>query len=115
MHKVSLLFSALYAKCPCYFVLYMQSVLVIKCFICKVSLLFSALYAKRPDYVVLYMQREGEGGEACGLNKAAQAQGPLAPRVGGRPASPAPRSAVPPTARQAAGHSPPRSSATPEC
>ena len=27
---------------------YMQSVLIIQCFICKVSLLFSALYATRP-------------------------------------------------------------------
>ena len=29
MSKVSLLFSALYAKCPYYLVLYMQSVLII--------------------------------------------------------------------------------------
>ena len=42
-----------YAKCPYYLVLYMQSVLVIKCFICKVSL-SSALYAKCPYYLVLY-------------------------------------------------------------
>jgi hypothetical protein len=35
-----------------YFVLYMQSVLIIQCFICKVSLLFSALYAKCPYYLV---------------------------------------------------------------
>ena len=47
--RVSLLFSALYAKCPSYLVLYM-------CFICKVSLLvlFMALYAKCPYYLVLY-------------------------------------------------------------
>ena len=36
--------------------LFMQSVLIIYCFICKVSLLFSALYAKCPYYLVLYMQ-----------------------------------------------------------
>ena len=42
--KVSLLCSALYAKCPYYLVLYyMQSVLTIYCFICKVSLLCSVL------------------------------------------------------------------------
>ena len=40
---MSLLFSALYTKCPYYLVLDMQSVLI-----------YSALYAKRPYYVVLY-------------------------------------------------------------
>ena len=44
IYKVSLLCSASNAKCPCYVVLYMQSVLVMGCFICKVCLLFSALY-----------------------------------------------------------------------
>ena len=34
----------------------MESVLIIRCFICIVSLLFSALYAKCPYYVVLYVQ-----------------------------------------------------------
>ena len=43
-------------KVPSYFVLYMQSVHITLCFICKVSLLFSALYAKCPYYLVLYMQ-----------------------------------------------------------
>ena len=39
-----------------YLALYMQSVRIILCFICKVSLLCSALYAKCPYCVVLYMQ-----------------------------------------------------------
>ena len=45
--KVSLLvlFSALHAKCPYDVVLYMQSVRITQCFLCKVFLLFSALYA----------------------------------------------------------------------
>ena len=62
-----LLFSALYAKCPYYLMLYMQSVLIIYCFVCKVfllysalyakvSLLFSALYAKCPYCLGLYVQ-----------------------------------------------------------
>ena len=72
------LLSALYATCPYYIVLYMQSVLIPWCcicnvslllsafickvslffsaFICKVSLFFSALYAKCPYSLVLYMQ-----------------------------------------------------------
>ena len=54
--KVSLLFSALYAKCLYSLVLYMQSVLIILCFICKVSLLSCALYAKYPYHPVRYMQ-----------------------------------------------------------
>ena len=54
--KVSLLCSALYANCPYYAALYMQSVPIMQRFICKVSLLCSALYAKCPYYVVLYMQ-----------------------------------------------------------
>ena len=33
--KVSVLFSALYAKCPYYLVLFMQSVRIIQCFTCK--------------------------------------------------------------------------------
>ena len=37
---------ALYAKCSYYVILYMQSALLIYCFICNVSLLRSALYAK---------------------------------------------------------------------
>ena len=37
--KLSLLSSALYANYPYYVVLYMQSVLIIECFICKLSLL----------------------------------------------------------------------------
>ena len=41
---MSLLFTALYAKCP-----------YIQCFICKVSLLLRALYAKYPYCVVLYV------------------------------------------------------------
>jgi hypothetical protein len=53
--SVSLLCSALYAKCPYYVLLYMQSVLIMQCFICKVSLLCSALYAKRPYYLLLYI------------------------------------------------------------
>ena len=51
----SLLCSALYAKRPCYSVLYIPSVLIIQCFICQASLVCSALYAKRPCYSVLYM------------------------------------------------------------
>ena len=58
--KVALLFTALYAKCPYYLLLYnMQSVRVIYCFISKVSLLFTALYAlyaKCPYYLLLYLQ-----------------------------------------------------------
>ena len=79
--KVSLLFTALYAKCPYYavlykdtlliikhllyyiLVLYMQSVLIIYCCTCKVSLLYAkcsycitALNAKCPYYLVLYKQ-----------------------------------------------------------
>ena len=56
--KVSVLFTALlvYAKCPYYLLLYMQSVRIINCFICKVSVLFSALYAKCPYYLLLRMQ-----------------------------------------------------------
>ena len=54
---MSLLFSALYAKCPYYLVLYMQTLLIMYCFICKVSLfLLSAFYAKCPYYVGLYTQ-----------------------------------------------------------
>ena len=34
---MSLVWSALYAKCPYYGVLYMQSVLIMECFICKMS------------------------------------------------------------------------------
>ena len=37
MCNVSILFSALYATCPYYLVLYMQSVHIIECFICKVG------------------------------------------------------------------------------
>ena len=44
----SLVFGALYAMCPYYFVLYMQSVLIIWCLICNVSLLCGALYAMCP-------------------------------------------------------------------
>ena len=54
---MSLLCSALYAKHPCYLVLYMHDIHVIKCFICKVYLLFSALNATYPDHVVLYIQK----------------------------------------------------------
>ena len=54
--KVSLLCKALYAKCPYYERLYMQSVFIVHGFICKVSLLCTALYAKCPYYVRLYMQ-----------------------------------------------------------
>ena len=54
--SLSLLGSALYAKCPYYLLPYMQSVLIIYCFTCKVSLLFSALYTKCPYYLVLDMQ-----------------------------------------------------------
>ena len=36
--------------------LYLQSVLIISCFICKASLLCHALYAKRPCYFMLHMQ-----------------------------------------------------------
>ena len=46
MLSVLVLFGALYAKCPHHAVLYMNSVLIIQCFICKVSLLYTALYAK---------------------------------------------------------------------
>ena len=53
---MSVLRRALYAKCPYYVVLYMQSVLIIQCLICKVSLLFSALYAKCPGVVLLSTQ-----------------------------------------------------------
>ena len=48
--KVSLLCSALYAKCPYFVVLYMQRVLIMQCFICNVSLLFSALYSNFPYF-----------------------------------------------------------------
>ena len=51
--KVSVLYSALYAKWPYYVVLYMQTVLIIQCFTCRVSWLFSTLYAKCPYYCVL--------------------------------------------------------------
>ena len=55
--KVSVSFSALSAKFPYCLLLYMQSVLIIYCFIiCKVSLLFTALYAKCPYDSLLYMQ-----------------------------------------------------------
>ena len=37
-------------------VLYMQSVLILQCFICNVSLYSSALYAKCPYTLVIYMQ-----------------------------------------------------------
>ena len=83
MCVVSLLFSALYAKCPCYLPTHdprWQSAapggllpaggayieyhglgpvyyifLIIQCFICNVSFLVSALYAKCHSYLVLYM------------------------------------------------------------
>ena len=48
--------SVSYAKCPSYPVLYMQSALLIQCYICKVPFLSSAIYAKSPCYPVLYMQ-----------------------------------------------------------
>ena len=35
--EVSLLFRALYAKCPCYLVLSMRSVLIIQSFVCTVG------------------------------------------------------------------------------
>ena len=54
--KVSLLFTALYAKCPYYLLYYMQRVLIIYCLICKVSLLLTALYTKCPYYPLPYMQ-----------------------------------------------------------
>ena len=54
--EVSLLCSALYAKCIHCVGLYMQSVFIMSCFICKVSLLCRALYAKCPYCVGLYMQ-----------------------------------------------------------
>ena len=40
---MSLLFTALHAKCPYYPALYMQGVLVMQCFECKVSVLSKAL------------------------------------------------------------------------
>ena len=51
--KVSLLFSALYANCLYYSVLYMQSVLIIQCFICKVFLSFGLLYSNCPYHSTL--------------------------------------------------------------
>ena len=54
--KVSLLFSTLYENCPHYVELYVQSVLIMLCFICKVSSLCCVLYAKCPHYVVFCMQ-----------------------------------------------------------
>ena len=48
---MSLCCSALYAKCPYYVVLYMQSVLNTQCFICKPSFWFSVLYAKCSYYL----------------------------------------------------------------
>ena len=57
IRRASLLVSALYEKCPYYWVLYMQSALIFECFIYKVPLLLSALYAKCPYYyLVLYIQ-----------------------------------------------------------
>ena len=53
LRSTDFLFTALYAY---YLVLYMPSVLIMYCVICKVSLLFSALYAKCPYHVLLYMQ-----------------------------------------------------------
>ena len=44
--KCPILFSALYAKCLYYIVLYMQSVHSVYCFICKVSIVCTALYAE---------------------------------------------------------------------
>ena len=71
MCKVSLLFSALYAKCPYYLVLYdsyMQSVLIIQSSICKVSLIFCASYATCPYYpVVLYASIQSIAGAAGGM------------------------------------------------
>ena len=43
-------------KCPYYALLYMQSILIIHCMICKVFLLFTALYAKCSYYSLLHMQ-----------------------------------------------------------
>ena len=51
-----LFFGLLYAKCPYFVVLYMQSALINWCFICKVSLLFGALYAWCPYSLVFFMQ-----------------------------------------------------------
>ena len=47
--KVSLLYSALYAKFPCYTVLHMQSVLVMQCFMCKASDHTIAQYEALPE------------------------------------------------------------------
>ena len=51
---VSLLCSALYAKCPYFVVLCMQRDLIIYCFICILSVFVSALYATWPYYSVWY-------------------------------------------------------------
>ena len=58
LHHMSsaLVFRTLYAKCPHYPVLCMQSALIIQDFICKVSLLFRGLYAKFPYSLGVYMQ-----------------------------------------------------------
>ena len=42
--------------CRVSLIMYMQSVLIMYCCICKVSLLCTAVYAKCPYYVLLYMQ-----------------------------------------------------------
>ena len=54
--EVSLLFTALYKNCPYCSLLYMQSVLIIYCFICNLFVLFTALYATCPYYLLLCMQ-----------------------------------------------------------
>ena len=46
IYKVSLLCSGLYATCPYYVVVYMQSVLIIYCFICKVGVEAGRLLAR---------------------------------------------------------------------
>ena len=55
---MSLFVSGLHSKCAHYLILYIQSVLVMQCLICKVTLLFGALYVKCPYHLVLFMHKE---------------------------------------------------------
>ena len=54
--NISSICSALYTECPYSAWLYMQSVRILHCFVCKVSVFCIALYAKCPYSALLYMQ-----------------------------------------------------------
>ena len=70
MCNTSLLFNALYAKCPYYVVLYMQSILIIACFNASVSGAPGQTRTKRA---------------ACGQKTYAAANGSCAAKYGARP------------------------------